>query len=69
MVTSYSAAMLVAGGSGVTYMLSTVSELLRKATEGACGVKFIELVWSVQDPGKHWPMLDLEHALTIYYGS
>ncbi|EED82579.1 hypothetical iron reductase [Postia placenta Mad-698-R] len=59
MVTSYSAAMLVAGGSGVTYVLFTVSELLRKATEGACGVKFIELVWSVQDPASLGPLLPL----------
>ncbi|KAF9808507.1 hypothetical protein IEO21_07862 [Rhodonia placenta] len=63
MVTSYSAAMLVAGGSGVTYMLSTVSELLRKATEGACGVKFIELVWSVQDPALFTTLLDRAESL------
>ena len=46
---SYSAAMIVVGGSGVTFGLSTVAELLQDAAQGMSRTKFIELIWVVQD--------------------
>ncbi|KAL6302891.1 iron reductase [Sparassis latifolia] len=58
-VASFSGAMLVAGGSGITYALSTVQELLQKAMEGASRVRTVELVWSIPDPAHLKPMLPL----------
>lgn len=43
--------MLVAGGSGVTYALSTAQEILQKSAEGASRTRVVELVWSITDPG------------------
>ena len=44
--------MFVCGGSGISFGLSAVQDLVQKDTEGASRVKVIELIWSVQDPGK-----------------
>ncbi|KZT12697.1 incomplete iron reductase [Laetiporus sulphureus 93-53] len=63
MVTSFSGAMLVAGGSGITYALATVQEMLQKSTESASHVRVIELVWSVTDPSALFPMLPLFNTL------
>lgn len=49
---SYSAAVFVCGGSGISFALSAVQELVQKNMEGKSRVKIIELIWSVQDPGK-----------------
>ncbi|KAL6302892.1 incomplete iron reductase [Sparassis latifolia] len=56
---SYSGAMLVAGGSGITYALSTAQELMQKEAEGSSRVKVVELVWSVPDPVCLEPLLPL----------
>lgn len=50
-VSSFSGAMIVAGGSGVSYAMATVEDLLRKGLEGTSRVGLIELVWSVRNPG------------------
>lgn len=47
---SFSGALVVAGGSGITYALGVVHDLLQKDREGRSRLKCIELVWSVQDP-------------------
>ena len=52
---SFSAALFICGGSGITFALSAIQELV-KADVGAPGssrVKHIELVWSVRDPGSY----------------
>lgn len=46
---SYSAVMIVAGGSGATFALSVAEELVQNIEEGAARTKLIELVWTVQD--------------------
>ena len=43
--------MLVAGGSGITYALSTAQEIMQKSAEGASRTRVVELVWSITDPG------------------
>ncbi|KIM76946.1 hypothetical protein PILCRDRAFT_825962 [Piloderma croceum F 1598] len=47
---SYSAAVFVCGGSGISFGLSAVQDLVRKDLEGRSRVKVIELIWTVQDP-------------------
>jgi ferric-chelate reductase len=51
MFDSFSGAMFVAGGSGITYALCAVQDLIQKDVAGRSRVKVIELVWSVQDAG------------------
>ncbi|KAH9942669.1 incomplete iron reductase [Amylocystis lapponica] len=58
-LSSYSGAMFVVGGSGVTYALASVQELLYRAAEGKTRVKVIELVWSIRDPSFLVPFLPL----------
>ncbi|KAF8066781.1 hypothetical protein FPV67DRAFT_1496412 [Lyophyllum atratum] len=54
---SYSAAIFVVGGSGITFALSTIQDLIRKDLKGRSRVKVIELVWVVQDPTSLHPLL------------
>ena len=48
-ISSYSGAMFVVGGSGVTFALSAVQDLVRSGN--ASDVTDIDLVWSIADPG------------------
>jgi ferric-chelate reductase len=50
--TSYSGAVLVAGGSGVSYLMSVLDDMLQKHSSGRSHVRIIEVIWSVTDPGK-----------------
>lgn len=50
MYSSFSGALIIAGGSGITYALGVVQDLLQKDREGRSRLKVIELVWSVRDP-------------------
>ncbi|KAH7926604.1 hypothetical protein BV22DRAFT_344765 [Leucogyrophana mollusca] len=50
---SFSAAVFVVGGSGITFALAAVQDLLQRDTEGASRVKIIEVIWSIQDPCKN----------------
>ncbi|KZT71031.1 hypothetical protein DAEQUDRAFT_744515 [Daedalea quercina L-15889] len=70
-VASFSGAMLVAGGSGITYALSTAQELMQNSAEGASRSRVVEIVWSVTDPACLKPLLPLfnqllEDARTTY---
>jgi ferric-chelate reductase len=47
---AYSGVVLVAGGSGITYALSLLDDLLAKHAAGAARTRVVELVWSVADP-------------------
>ena len=48
---SFSAAVFIVGGSGITYALSVIQDLVQKDLKGESRVKVIELVWIVTDPG------------------
>ncbi|KAK7438029.1 hypothetical protein VKT23_018197 [Stygiomarasmius scandens] len=56
---SFSSAVFVCGGSGITFGLSAIQELIQKDLEGKSRVKTIELIWTVQDPGSLIPLLPL----------
>ena len=47
---SFSAAVVVAGGSGITFGLSVVQDLIQKDLNAESRIKFLELIWIVQDP-------------------
>ena len=42
--------MFVTGGSGITFALGAVQDLVQKDLRGESPLKIIELVWIVQDP-------------------
>ncbi|EEB97970.1 hypothetical protein MPER_02608 [Moniliophthora perniciosa FA553] len=50
MFASFSAAVFVVGGSGITFALSSIQQLIQQDLEGQSRVKYIHLVWTVQDP-------------------
>lgn len=54
-MSSYSGAMFVVGGSGVSFALSAVQDLIQAATD----VKVIDIIWSIQDPASLTPLLPL----------
>ncbi|KZT00744.1 uncharacterized protein LAESUDRAFT_731977 [Laetiporus sulphureus 93-53] len=56
---SFSGAVFVGGGSGITYPLSVVQDLVHKSIAGSSRVRVIELVWSVQDPSALMPLMPL----------
>lgn len=62
-VASFSGAMLVAGGSGITYALSTLQELVQKGMDGGSRVRAIDLAWSMTDPAGLKPMIPTFAAL------
>ncbi|KAI0954316.1 hypothetical protein AcV7_007581 [Taiwanofungus camphoratus] len=60
---SFSSAMVVAGGSGITYALSTMQELMKKDAQRSSCVKIVEFVWSVPNPSNLVPLLPLFSSL------
>ncbi|EGN94416.1 hypothetical protein SERLA73DRAFT_114632 [Serpula lacrymans var. lacrymans S7.3] len=60
---SYSAAIFVVGGSGITFALAALQDLLQRDAEGASRVKIIEVIWSVQDPSSLTPLIPQLTAL------
>ena len=48
---SFSAAVVVAGGIGITFALSVIQDLIQKDLNAESRVKVLELIWIVQDPG------------------
>ncbi|KZT71167.1 hypothetical protein DAEQUDRAFT_707501 [Daedalea quercina L-15889] len=58
-LSSFSGAMIVAGGSGITYALSTVEELLETRAAGSSRARMVELVWSIQNHSALFPMVPL----------
>jgi ferric-chelate reductase len=54
---SFSAAVLIAGGSGITYSLSVLEDLVLKDLNDESRVKSIDLVWSIPDPASLVPLL------------
>ncbi|KAG5734705.1 Ferric reductase transmembrane component 5 [Termitomyces sp. T112] len=54
---SYSAAVFIVGGSGITFALSAIQDLIREDLGGRSRVKSITLIWSIQDPSALHPLL------------
>ncbi|KIM55324.1 hypothetical protein SCLCIDRAFT_302950 [Scleroderma citrinum Foug A] len=52
---SYSGALFVAGGSGITFALSAIQDLVRSGSSD--GAKFVDLVWSIRDVASLMPMV------------
>jgi ferric-chelate reductase len=59
MFTSFSGVVFIAGGSGITFALSAVQDIIQQDLQGRSRVKIIELVWIVQDPAAIHPFLPL----------
>ncbi|KAF7369057.1 Iron reductase [Mycena venus] len=53
---SYSAAVFVVGGSGISFALAAIQDLIDKDLRGQSRVKIIELIWAVQDPAALLPL-------------
>lgn len=51
-LSSFTGAFIVAGGSGITFGLSAVEEMIREAERNRAVIDLIRLVWVVQDPCK-----------------
>ncbi|KAJ2919424.1 hypothetical protein MD484_g997, partial [Candolleomyces efflorescens] len=49
---SFSSVVLVCGGSGITFGLGMLSDLVKKDLVGECRVKSCELIWVVQEVGR-----------------
>jgi hypothetical protein len=50
--TAYSGAVLIAGGSGISYVMGVLDDMLRNHASGNSHLRFIEVIWSISDPGK-----------------
>ncbi|KAH8078725.1 iron reductase [Cristinia sonorae] len=59
MFCSFSGAMFVCGGSGITFALSAIQDLVEKDLVGESRVKTIDLVWTIPDPTLLRPLLPL----------
>lgn len=60
---SYSAAIFVVGGSGISFALSAVQDILQRDSEGASRLKIIEVIWSVRDSASLTPLVPQLAAL------
>ncbi|KAJ7472299.1 hypothetical protein B0H11DRAFT_1811591 [Mycena galericulata] len=63
MFNSYSAAVFVVGGSGISFAMATIQDLIAKDLRGQSRVKIIELVWTVQDPAALLPLYALFNGM------
>ncbi|KAJ7489400.1 hypothetical protein FB451DRAFT_1337155 [Mycena latifolia] len=57
MFNSFSAALFVAGGSGITFALGAIQELIQQDLRGKSRVRVIELVWVIQDASSLVPLI------------
>ncbi|KAK2464431.1 hypothetical protein APHAL10511_003579 [Amanita phalloides] len=60
---SYSAVVMLIGGSGITFALSILQDLVQKDQQAQSRVKVLELIWMVQNPDAMTPLLPLFTAL------
>ncbi|KAJ7254638.1 hypothetical protein B0H12DRAFT_1183873 [Mycena haematopus] len=60
---SYSAAVFVVGGSGISFAMAAIQDLINKDLCGQSRVKIIELIWTVQDPAALLPLYPLFNAM------
>jgi hypothetical protein len=54
---AYSGVVLVAGGSGISYVAGVLHDILQKHASGRSNVRVIEVVWSVTDPDTLYSLL------------
>ena len=52
-MSSFTSALLVGGGSGVTFVLGQAEELVRDILSGRSSVRFIDVIWITQEQCKH----------------
>jgi len=64
MMDSYSGAIFVVGGSGITFALSSITDLVQKDVQGLSRLKVIHLIWSVQDARMCSSRVELRPLLT-----
>jgi ferric-chelate reductase len=55
--TAYSGVMLVAGGSGISYVMGVLQDILRKHAAGQSNVRVVEVVWCIADPDSLYSLL------------
>ncbi|KAM6502977.1 hypothetical protein JOM56_002954 [Amanita muscaria] len=60
---SYSSVVMVVGGSGITFGLSVIQDLVQKDLQAQSRVKAMHLIWMIQSPDAITPMLPLFTAL------
>lgn len=58
---SFSGALFVAGGSGISFGLAATQELLQRSAQGTTNVRAVELVWSVHHTRMFLPFLPNPH--------
>lgn len=63
--TSFSAAVLLVGGSGITFGLSMMEELLEKDRNNESRLRYLQLVWTVTDPGGFRELVTIWHQPTF----
>ncbi|EIN12069.1 hypothetical protein PUNSTDRAFT_125114 [Punctularia strigosozonata HHB-11173 SS5] len=51
LLNSFSAAVLIAGGSGITFIMAAAQDIMRSAANGQTHLKTVRVVWSVREPG------------------
>ncbi|KJA18253.1 hypothetical protein HYPSUDRAFT_205502 [Hypholoma sublateritium FD-334 SS-4] len=56
-MSSFSAAVFIVGGSGITFALSAIQDIIQKDLAGESRVKVVELVWIISDPASLSPLL------------
>jgi len=56
---SFSGVVIIVGGSGITFALSVVQDLIQKDLAGKSKVKVIDVIWTVQDPASLLPLVPL----------
>jgi len=54
---SYSGAVFLVGGSGITFALSAITDLVQKDLQGSSRLKIIHLIWCVQDARMYFSRL------------
>jgi len=60
---SFSSAVFVVGGSGISFALASIQDLIKKDLNGESRVKSIDLIWSVPDPQALIPLLPTLQAM------
>ena len=56
--------MLIAGGSGISYVTGVLHDILQKHASGRSNLRVIEVVWCVTDPGK-WGLRLFQAAVEL----
>jgi len=57
MFSSYSAAMFICGGGGITFGLCATQDIMRDAFDRRSRLRIVDLVWSIHDPAAIVPLL------------